>query len=411
VTRFTGPAVASGNYIRQLFWPVDLAPIYPTISGQMLVWQIGVAAALLIGITVLAFISWKTRPYLATGWLWFLAMLVPVIGFAAQAPADRHTYLPHIGLLILAVWTLRELARRCGIPRVLAAVVASLMVVATAVTAWTQTSHWRHTESLWAHTVRVAPDSEVAQMGLGKALLKRADLDRALSAFERALENRLRDREQRPDLVLATIYNNIGVVLQRKGQVDEAIAQFSKAVEAQPDYAEANDNHASALRAKSESPIAIDTPAEMPREAIRLELESAMVHIVRGDAFLRQGSVTAAIESYERALTIGSNELVPLQNLAWIYATSTQDAVRNGVRAQALAETAVRVSGGNDPLVLRTLAAAQAENGDFESALATAERARALAAQRGHDRLIAELDAGIERFRNGLPIRSRVGGE
>jgi protein O-mannosyl-transferase len=410
VTRLTTAALASATYLRQLFWPADLAPIYPPME-QVVAWQIGVAAALLIGITALMFIFWKTRPYLATGWLWFLAMLVPVIGFAAQAPADRHTYLPHIGLLILGVWTLRELARRWRIPRVLAAVLASLMVAGSAVAAWTQTSHWRNTESLWAHTVRVTPDSVVAQMGLGNALLKRADLDGALSAFERALEIRLRAREPGHDPVLATIHNNIGVVLQRKGRIDEAIAQFSKAIEAQPDYAEANENHASALRVKNEAAIAIEAPAEKPREAIRLELETATVHILRGDAFLRQGAVSAAIESYERALATGSDELVPLQNLAWIYATSTQDAIRNGVRAQALAETAVRVSGGTDPLVLRTLAAAQAENGDFASALATAERARALAAQRGHDRLVAELDAGLERLRNGLPIRSRVGGE
>jgi tetratricopeptide (TPR) repeat protein len=303
------------------------------------------------------------------------------------------------------VWTLRDLARRWHIPRTIAAVVAVLLVVASAVTAWTQSSNWRDTETLWTHTLRVAPDSDVAQLGLGDALLKRGDLDGALAAYERALESRMRRRASPHDLVLATIHNNIGLVLQRKGRLDEALARYGEAVEAQPDFVEANANFASALLAKSETSSAVETPLA----AARLELESPSVHILRGDVSLRQGAENAAIESYERALTLGSRDLVPLQNLAWLYATSTRDGIRNGVRAQALAESAVRVSGGNNPLVLRTLAAAQAENGDFAGAIATTERALALATDNGQQQLTTELEGNLARFRAGAPLRYTLG--
>jgi tetratricopeptide (TPR) repeat protein len=111
--------------------------------------------------------------------------------------------------------------------------------------------------------------------------------------------------------------------------------------------------------------------------AIDREPESAALHIARGDAFLQQGSEARAIESYEQALTVAPDALVPLQNTAWLFATSTRDPIRNGARAVTLAEKAVRVSGGNDPVVLRTLAAAHAENGDFALDPCHCEQSRA----------------------------------
>jgi hypothetical protein len=77
--RLTTAALAYGTSIRQLFWPANLAPIYPQLQGAIVAWQIALAAAVLIVITALVFIFWKTRPHLATGWLWFLGMLLPVM--------------------------------------------------------------------------------------------------------------------------------------------------------------------------------------------------------------------------------------------------------------------------------------------------------------------------------------------
>nr|MBA2431551.1 hypothetical protein [Chthoniobacterales bacterium] len=150
--RVTNAILAYATYIRQLFWPANLAPFYPHTAGEAPVWQIAAAAVLLLGITALAIICWRTRPYLATGWFWFVGMLVPVIGVVqvgSQAWADRYTYLPHIGLLIAVVWTAAEILSRFRIRRVVVAGSATVVLVALAVTAWAQTSHWRDSEALW----------------------------------------------------------------------------------------------------------------------------------------------------------------------------------------------------------------------------------------------------------------------
>jgi len=117
---------------------------------------------------------------------------------------------------------------------------------------------------------------------------------------------------------------------------------------------EANINLSYALLEKRETYRAL----EVVDRAIVLQPESADLHIVRGDAFVQQGSEARAVESYEQAHSLDPNALVPLLNLASLYATSARDEIRNGARAVTLAERAVRLSGGQNPLFLYRLAAA-----------------------------------------------------
>ena len=73
------------------------------------------AGGLLLGLSGLFFAQRRRSPFLLMGWLWFVGTLVPVIGLVQvgdQAMADRYTYIPSLGVLILAVWGAHELARR-----------------------------------------------------------------------------------------------------------------------------------------------------------------------------------------------------------------------------------------------------------------------------------------------------------
>ena len=101
-------------YIRQMFWPARLAVFYPHPENRLPLFGISLAVILLIGITVAAFIFRKKAPYFITGWLWYLGMLVPVIGLVQvgwQGHADRYTYLPQIGLYIAVTWAVTDLTR------------------------------------------------------------------------------------------------------------------------------------------------------------------------------------------------------------------------------------------------------------------------------------------------------------
>jgi Flp pilus assembly protein TadD len=156
-------------------------------------------------------------------------------------------------------------------------------------------------------------------------------------------------------------------VLFQQGRIDEAIAQWQKALAIRPTDAEARRNLASALS--------------------------------------KQGNVNRAIAEYEQALNITPEDSVALNNLAWILATSSQASMRNGARAVTLAAKAVQTSGGRDPNFIRTLAAARAEAGQFADAIATAETAKALASTQKKPELAARLDEEIARYRAGITLQ------
>src|SRR5438045_5589425 len=113
-----------------MFWPVDLVPFYIHAEGRLAIWQVLGAIALLIAITTFAVILRRKLPFLVVGWLWYLIMLLPVIGIVQvglQGRADRYTYLPQIGMIIAVVWAIRDLTSFCR-ARVMVSMSASLAV-------------------------------------------------------------------------------------------------------------------------------------------------------------------------------------------------------------------------------------------------------------------------------------------
>ena len=129
--RISNAFVAYVVYIRQMFWPARLAVFYPHPENRLPVWEISLALIVLVGITAAAFVFRKKAPYFVTGWLWYLGMLVPVIGLVQvgwQGHADRYTYLPQIGLYIAVTWAVTDLTRSWRFQRI-ALGAAALIVV------------------------------------------------------------------------------------------------------------------------------------------------------------------------------------------------------------------------------------------------------------------------------------------
>src|SRR6266566_3276122 len=154
-------------YVWKIFWPTDLAVFYPHPNDTLPVWQVVLAIVFVLAITMAAIVFRKERPYLFTGWLWYLVMLVPVIGLVQvgeQGHADRYTYLPHIGLFLLVVWLAADVigVRRSRLQFAVAAAVALAIIAALGWRAFIQTSNWRNSETLWTHALAVTPDNDVA---------------------------------------------------------------------------------------------------------------------------------------------------------------------------------------------------------------------------------------------------------
>ena len=359
--RISNAFVAYVVYIRQMFWPAGLAVFYPHPENRLPVWEISLAVIVLVGVTAAAFVFRKKAPYFTTGWLWYLGMLVPVIGLVQvgwQGHADRYTYLPQIGLYIAVTWAVTDLTRSWRFQRIALGVAAVLIVGALSCRAWLQTSYWRDSESLFTHALAVTSNNDVA-------------------------------------------LNNLGIIFLDKGQLDEAISKLQAAIDLRPENAPAHDNLAKALLKKGQVAEA------MVHYRKFLELEPANVEArnTLGTALIQQGHLREAIDQWQEALATQPENGNAASNLAWVLATCPEDAIRDGTRAVELGERALRISGGKIPMIYKVLAAAYAESGRFADAVETAQRGAELATSQGNPGLAAELESNIAVYQSGRPLR------
>ena len=359
--RFTNAVVTYVTYIWQMLWPVKLAVFYPHPENRLPLWEIILALAVLIAITVIGIVLRRKRPYFIIGWLWYLGMLVPVIGVIQvgwQARADRYTYLPQIGLYVLAAWAVGDLSASWRRQRQIAAVGAAILLGALTWRAWNQASFWRNSETLWTHTLAVTSENDVAENNLGIIFLGRGQVDEAISRFQTAVDLRPEN---------APAHDNLAKAFLQKGQVADAMLHYRKLLEIQPDNAEARN--------------------------------------ILGTVLIQQGRVREAIEQWQETLAMQPENGNAKSNLAWVFATYPEESVRNGTQAVQLAAQALQLSGGKNAIILRTLAAAYAESGDFAKAVHTAARGLELAIGQGNAGLAAELQRNIVLYRMNSPLR------
>jgi Tfp pilus assembly protein PilF len=358
--RITNAIFSYFEYVRQTFWPVDLIPFYVHPENRLEIWQLLFAATVLVVVSATAWICRRTNPYLIVGWTWYLVMLIPVIGIVQvglQGHADRYTYLPQIGLLIALVWLVWDLTKSSRAQKIALSGAALIVLGALSILSWKQTGHWRDTETLWWHTLAVTPDSDVAHAGLAGILFVRGQIDESIDHYERAL--RLRDGN-------VAAHFGLGRALAAKRKVDAAIFHFRKALSIQPDYiAAAND---------------------------------------LGALFAGKGEIKEAISAWRQTLMFDPDNADAANDIAWVRATAADADLRDGKEALDLAKRALR-GGGENPVVLRTFAAAQAELGQFTDAGATSERAEELARRNGDFAMAEDLRKCIESFRRGEPLR------
>jgi protein O-mannosyl-transferase len=403
-SRVNNAIFTSIAYIWQMLWPVKLSVFYPHPDNRLLFWQVVLAVALLIAITAAVIALRQKRPYLITGWFWYLGMLVPVIGLVQvgeQARADRYTYLPQIGLYLALTWTIADLSVPWRRRREILGVAAAVVITALTWRAWIQTSYWKNSETLWTHTLAVTTDNDVAHNNLGFIFLQRGELDEAISHFQTALNIRANSPQTHYNLGSALVHNNLGNALVRKKLVDEAIAHYEKAVELRPDYADGHYNLGSALLQEGR----IDEAIAHWQKTVSIQPNDAEAHTTLGDALLREGEIGQAIAQYQAALEIAPQSISTLNNLAWALSTCPDASLRNGARAIELAEKADQLSGGKNPTFMRTLAAAYAENGRFNDAIETAQRALQLATAQGNFALADKLEKDLDLYRTNSPLR------
>jgi protein O-mannosyl-transferase len=188
-SRAGNAAISCWQYIVQMFWPGRLA-VYYYHERNYLDFPFALLLALFLLLVTLGFwLVRKKAPFCMTGWLWYLVTLVPVIGIVqvgAQARADRYTYVPLIGLFVMLVWAVAEIARRRAWLRRAAPAAAVAVVAAMTVTTVVQLGVWQNSVTLYRHAIEKDPRGWNLNMMLSMNLFYQGKPREAQRYFERA---------------------------------------------------------------------------------------------------------------------------------------------------------------------------------------------------------------------------------
>jgi tetratricopeptide (TPR) repeat protein len=281
------------TYIYKMFWPHNLAVIYP-LPHSLPVLPGAVSVLLLLGISVFVYRYRKEHPYLVAGWTWYLITLLPVIGIVQvglQSMADRYTYTTQIGLSVMIAWGLPELLKDVRY----ASVICSLagIGVITALTAGTsiQAAYWKDSITLFSHAAHAVDNNNIAYRILGNNHAKRGDAPAAIAALSEALTIEPGD---------AIAHVDLGVALVEQKRYDEAMHHYRTAIALNPQNDNAHYNLGVVLFYTNRFEEAIGS--YMQALGFNPEKKGARANI--GAAFFQLGKFDEAIRYFQEELNI-----------------------------------------------------------------------------------------------------------
>jgi tetratricopeptide (TPR) repeat protein len=395
-------------YVAKLIWPRNMVILYP-LALQWSGWQILGAALFLVGVSILALRLRRTRPYFLAGWLWYLGVLVPVIGLVqvgVEPMADRYSYLPSLGLFVMVCWGAFDLFGSLRHGTMVLVMLSAAALLAFALVTENQLQYWRNSETLFTHNLKVYPDAYFAHAAFAGYLYNSRQLERAVAESQRSID-------LKADYDFA--HTVLGESLLKLGKVDQALAQFTIALQLQPAALDAKAGYANALLAK-------DLPIEAERRiagVLAADPDDPEAYFLMGQARLKQGDLTGARDQFIKAMSLVNRyseaqfylavvlarlgeskdalqiyreaknlppkapDYLALNNLAWTLAADARPELRDGAVAVQLATRARELDHAQQPVVIGTLAAAYAEAGRFDDAVAAAQQAHDLALAQG----------------------------
>ncbi len=463
--RWQKPAMTVPAYLKELFWPGDLTVLYLSPVTWPIVSVLGALAIILL-IFVAALFQGRSRPWLLTGWLWFLGMLIPVMGIVqagVQFIADRFTYLPAVGIFLPVVWGGWELLSRLPFPlRKISAIIGALVLVMLSVgLSRHQLYYWQDSKTLWEHALRVDPKNYVAHNSLGIYLADHGNVEAAITEYETAV--RLQPK-------LTAAWNGLGLIALRGKDYSKAADLFQRALACDPDnpftlanlgkvfdragdYARAGSFLKKALQLDSEDinvqravaayfddigkidqaiphyqkilehhpsdavnhcNLAIDLMAAgRPADALShyetaLSLDPGVpdFHYYHGSALIAGGRWQEGIVELRETLRLAPKHLGALNDLAWQLAIHAKDSAGNVLEALPLAERACELTGQKDGSSLSILDTVYASLGRFPEAVATAEKARLAFLAAGDTNYAQKAEARSLRYRASQPLKN-----
>jgi tetratricopeptide (TPR) repeat protein len=303
--RISNALVCYIRYIAKIFYPSRLAVLYPHPGNNLSMWQAASSLLILLIISAAVIYAGRRSRFLMVGWFWYLGTLVPVIGLVqvgAQAMADRYTYLPSIGIFIMAAWGANELAAQWRHRRLVLGICAGLVLTVLMVCTRLQVRYWRNNFTLFGHALAATENNFVMHDSFGGVLFEEGRLDEAIEQFRQAL---------RINPEYLTAYVNIGVVLLRQGKIDQAVEVLAKSAGSGGNYPKAHNYLGLCYARKGEFDLAVRNY----NEAICLEPDYVEAIANLGIALKEQGKIDEAIKQWQKALMLEPDEPNIIYNL------------------------------------------------------------------------------------------------
>jgi len=464
--RFESALLSYVCYLGKLVYPSKLAILYPVRLSRMPPWQVLCSSIILICITITVIrMARRVRPLRSplVGWLWFLGTLVPVIGLiqvGRQSAADRYTYLPAIGFFIMVAFGISELFARRRIQKLCLGFLSVALTLAMMFATFIQAGYFKDSITVFSHALDVTENNYVIHYNLGTVLVSQQKFDQARHHFEEAIkiaprfteaignlgalfmEQRQLDEaiynfhrviqlsEKYPD---PTAYNNLGMALQLQGKPQEAIENYTKALDIDPDSANANYNMAMTLRSQGKFDRALDyyrramelspdnaevyynigVTLSMKQEyddatahylkAIAIKPDFANAHKDLGKIHVIQADFQRAVISFTEALKYDPDLPDAINALAWLLAVDKGSKTHDPQKALQLATRACELTEFQEPEIMDTLAVSYAALGRFTEAVETAQKALQLAHADQAEQLAERIQSRLKLYKNDRP--------
>jgi tetratricopeptide (TPR) repeat protein len=257
-------------------------------------WKVASAGATLAVISLLAIFLARKYPYVIVGWAWYVLSLFPVSGIlqvGRQAMADRFTYVPLIGLFVVAVWGMSDITQRWRHRSILLSFLGGMTVTTCLILTWYQVGHWRNSVVLFRHALAVAEESDLVHNNLSSALARRGRFAEAIQHGERAL---------RINPGNAWAHNNMGVALAGLYRFEEAFQHYTAAIRLKPEFASAHNNLGNLLARQGRYRAANGHYTK----AINVNPNDAYAHNNLAHSLAALGKYQQAATHYDQALAI-----------------------------------------------------------------------------------------------------------
>jgi tetratricopeptide (TPR) repeat protein len=290
-------AVSYVQYLQKAFWPSRLAVFYPQQPSSLVAWKVGIALAILSGVSWLAY-RFRRERYLPMGWCFFLVTLIPVIGIVqvgAQSMADRYAYIPLMGIFILVVWGVTRLADRLAIHSMVRVVAALGVLIALAAVAHTTLGYWQDSLTLFRRAAQIAgAPSPIIEGNLAEALAVAGRDNEAFQHFQLAAR-------YAPESPLP--HYNLGMFLLFHGLPREAIPEFQTALRLSNSRRVTEPGLSNLAVANLE----VGNYEEAERDftaVLQFDGNRYLAVLGRGQALYRQGKYQEAADDFSRAVTM-----------------------------------------------------------------------------------------------------------